>query len=336
MNSMSYLDVHRKFSEEIDMEVAAALSQLGTSSRTTRNAVAALLRHRQLKHPLTVLPLLVHAAETGNPRPALPLSAIHLLWWTSACYMDDLADGHSTEIPGELSENEALLSSVVTGNTLPIQIIQSQRIPESVRGALTTELANSWTIAADGQMEDMRGDIGSATRKSVVETYRGKSGAPFGMITAMAAILSGAPDERIALWREFGYVFGILWQLFNDQEDILSGRNEDLLNGTVTYLLACAAEDAPLPARAHILSLCAAAGGSRAARAELAEILRGPALLRRYREDIDGFRDEAHRILCRLGGDATHLPVLRHLVDHAAQMLLQAELVPVGAASGTY
>ncbi|MFJ1602268.1 hypothetical protein ACIOHS_02655 [Streptomyces sp. NPDC088253] len=29
--------------------------------------------------------------------------------------------------------------------------------------------------------------------------------------------------------RDFGDVFGILWQMFNDQEDMLSGRNEKLL-----------------------------------------------------------------------------------------------------------
>ncbi|GHI83899.1 polyprenyl synthetase family protein [Streptomyces xanthophaeus] len=336
MNSTSYLDLHRQLSEEIETEVAAALAGMDASSRATGNAVAALLRHRQLRHPLSVLPLLVHAVETGNPRPALPLSAVHLLWWTSACYLDDLADGHGVDLSCALSGNEALLASVVAGNILPLQIIQSERIPEAVRGALTAEFANCGVMAADGQIADMRGAVVRATRESVVATYRGKSGAPFGMITAMAAILSGATGERIALWREFGYVFGILWQLFNDQEDILSGRNEDLLNGTVTYLLACAAEDAPPVSRAHILGLCAAAGGSRPARSALAEILRGPALLRRYAEDLDAFRDEAHRLLRQLGGDEGYLPVLRRLVDHSAQMLLEADRVPAGAAPGGF
>lgn len=328
MNSMSYLDVHRKLSEEIDEAMAAALAPLRASAPTTGEAVATLLRHRHLKHPLSVLPLLVHAAETGDPRPALPLSAVHVLWWTSACYLDDLADGHGRELSGALGADEALLASVVTGNVLPIQLIQAQRIPEAVRGALIAEVVNGSIIGTDGQLDDIRGGIGRATRKSVVEVYRGKSGAPFGMITAMAAILSGASRERIAEWREFGYVFGILWQIFNDQEDILSGRNEDLLNGTVTYLLACAAEDASPPARTQLLALCAAAGSSAGARSRLSGLLHGPDLLRRYGEDIDGFRDEAHHLLDTLGGDATYLPVLHQLVDHSARMLLEAALVP--------
>lgn len=326
MNSMSYLDLHREVSQDIDAEIDTALERLGPLGATTRNSVAKLLEHRKLRHPLSVLPLLTHAIETGNPKPAIPLSAVHLLWWTSACYLDDLADANGASISGELTENEALLASVITGNSLPIQILLSQDLPESARGALITEILNGWIIGVDGQIDDMRGDICGASRKSVVETYRGKSGAPFGMITAMAAIFSGTTAEKVELWREFGYIFGILWQIFNDQEDILSGRNEDLLNGTVTYLLASVVEDASPDSRQHILGLCAAAERSHQARTELAGLLRTPTALDRYRAEIDAFRAEGHRILDELGGDETYLPVLRHLVDHASQMLLEADL----------
>ncbi|KOU11819.1 MULTISPECIES: polyprenyl synthetase family protein [Streptomyces] len=326
---MSYLDLHRKVAQDIDAEIETALNRLGPIATTTKNSVAKLLEQRKLRHPLSVLPLLAHAIETGNPGPAVPLSAVHLLWWTSACYLDDLADANGASICGELTEDEALLASVITGNALPIQIILAQDLPEAAHGALITEILNGWIIGVDGQIDDMRGDIGSASRKSVVETYRGKSGAPFGMITAMAAIFSGTTDDKIELWREFGYVFGILWQIFNDQEDILSGRDEDLLNGTVTYLLASVLEDASPLSREHILSLCAAASRSHQARTELAAILRTPLALDRYRAEIDAFRAEAYRILDELGGDQAYQPVLRNLVDHASQMLLEAELRPV-------
>ncbi|MFF4443722.1 polyprenyl synthetase family protein [Streptomyces sp. NPDC001502] len=323
---MSYLDLHREVSQDIDAEIDTALERLGPAAGTTRNSVAKLLEHRKLRHPLSVLPLLTHAMETGNPRPAIPLSAVHLLWWTSACYLDDLTDANGASIPGELSENEALLTSVITGNSLPIQILLAQDLPESARGALITEIVNGWIISVDGQIDDMRRDIFSASRKSVADTYRRKSGAPFGMITAMAAIFSGTTTEKVELWREFGYVFGILWQMFNDQEDILSGRNEDLLNGTVTYLLASVIEDASPDSRARILGLRAAAGRSQQARAELEGLLRTPAALDRYRAEIDAFRAEGYRILDELGGDETYSPMLRHLVDHASQMLLEADL----------
>ncbi|MFP3986119.1 polyprenyl synthetase family protein [Streptomyces sp. E11-3] len=324
MNSLSYVELHEQVAPDIEAEIAAALERLGPPSSTLRNAVTRLLEHRKLKHPLSVLPMLVHAVETGTTKPAVPLAAVHVLWWTSACYLDDLADGHGAIAAGGLDENEALLASVITGNTLPLHTIASPRVPASAHGALIAEVMTGWNGAAEGQLADMRGDIGSATRRSVITAYRMKSGGPFGMITAMAAVLSGAPSERIDQWREFGCVFGILWQLFNDQEDILSGRDEDQLNGTVTYLLASAVEDASPASRERILSLHSASKTSHEARAELASLLLAPAVLARYREDITAYRDDAHCLLDKLGGDQDHVPALRQLVDQAAQMLLEA------------
>lgn len=214
--------------------------------------------------------MMVHAIETGNPGPAAPLAAVHVLWWTSACYLDDLADGHGTTASDSMSQDEALLASVLSGTVLPIRIIRSLPVPPAVQVALTAEVATGWAVGTEGQLTDIGADADRATCNSVIETYRGKSGGPYSMVTAMAAILSGASDERVELWREFGYIFGILWQLFNDQEDILTGRNEDLRNGTVTYLLTCALDDAPTPgAREDILGRSAAArdcGRARGAR----------------------------------------------------------------------
>ncbi|WP_329012720.1 polyprenyl synthetase family protein [Streptomyces sp. NBC_00690] len=323
MSSLSYLELHRQVSPSIEAEIDSALDRLGPSSSAVKSAITKLLHHQKLRHPLSVLPLLVHAIETGTPRPAIPLSAVHVLWWTSACYLDDLADGNGGTKVEDLGENEALLASLITGHMLPVQVIQSQEVPDSVRGALTAEITNGWIVAVEGQLDDMRGDVGGATRKSVITAYRGKSGAPFGMITAMAAILSGAERNEIERWREFGYVFGILWQMFNDQDDILSGRNEDLLNGTVTYLLACAMEGATPESRAEILALHTVAQESVRARSELTDLLLAPAVLRRYRQDINGYRDEAYRIVNDMGGDPHYVPVLRQLVDLSAQMLLQ-------------
>jgi heptaprenyl diphosphate synthase len=322
MNTLTYADLHRQVSSDIDAEIAAALEGLGPSSAAVRRSISGLLGHQQMKYPLSVLPLLVHAAETGAPGPAVPLSAVHVLWWTSACYLDDLTDGHGTHTPDGLGTDEALLASVLSGQALPIRVVQAQSVPDAVRNALTGEIVNCWIDAVEGQLRDLRGDMENASRDAVVAAYRGKSGAPFGMITAMAAILAGAGTERTELWREFGDVFGILWQLFNDQEDLLSGRDEDLLNGTVTYLLACALEETPPGSRARVAELGVAARSSEPARAELRARLLAPAVLRRFEKDLAAFRDDAYRVLDELGGDETYLPALRQLVDQAAGMYL--------------
>ncbi|MFD7834923.1 polyprenyl synthetase family protein [Streptomyces sp. NPDC059761] len=331
VNCITYVDLHRSVAPDIQAELEAAVSSLtpASGSGAARNAVGKLLRHQKMRHPLSVLPMMVHAIETGNPGPAAPLAAVHVLWWTSACYLDDLADGHGTTASDSMSQDEALLASVLSGTVLPIRIIRSLPVPPAVQVALTAEVATGWAVGTEGQLTDIGADADRATRNSVIETYRGKSGGPYSMVTAMAAILSGASDERVELWREFGYIFGILWQLFNDQEDILTGRNEDLRNGTVTYLLTCALDGAPTPgAREGILGHSAAARDCGRARAELGRILLAPDVLDRYAADLDAFRGEAHRLLTALGGDERHLPVMRHLVDHAARMLLRARLVP--------
>ncbi|MFB8134929.1 hypothetical protein [Streptomyces mirabilis] len=142
----------------------------------------------------------------------------------------------------------------------------------------------------------------------------------------MAAELAGAEKARVELWRDFGDVFGILWQMSNDQEDILSGRNEDLLNGTVTYLLACALDTSGSRSTARILRLQADARTSRDARAELIDTLLAPVVLGRCEDDINEFRGEAHRIPDELGGDETYLSVIRNLVDESSRMLLRADL----------
>ncbi|MER6612660.1 polyprenyl synthetase family protein [Streptomyces xantholiticus] len=323
MEPMSYLDLHQKFAADIDAETENTLERLGPAAGELQNAVAGLLRHQKFKYPLSVLPLLVHGAETGASGPAVPLAVVHDLWWTSACYLDDVADGNSSIVAsGAMSADAALLASVVTGHVLPIHVLRSLPVPEPIRGALTDEALACAAAAAEGQLVDLRGDAVGAAPESVLDAYRGKSSAPFGMITAMAAILAEADTDRTGLWRDFGSVFGVLWQLFNDQEDMLSGRNEDLLNGTVTYLLACALDGgSPAPAE-RILALHADARESTAARCELAGLLRAPANLDRYGRELAAFRDEAHRVLTELDGDTEYVPVLRQLVDRSSRLLL--------------
>ncbi|WP_256258203.1 polyprenyl synthetase family protein [Streptomyces mirabilis] len=326
VRSMSYLDLHRRFSVDIDAEMEATLERLSPQAGAVRAAVAELVRNREFTYPLSVLPLIVHAVETGAPEPAVPLAVVHELWWISACHLDDLADGQSAHLAGDLGGAEALLAALVSGTPLPLLVVQSQAVPESVRGALAAEIVKCGIVAAEGQLTDLRGDVATATRDSVVTAYRGKSGAPFSMVTAMAAELAGVGKERVELWRDFGDVFGILWQMFNDQEDILSGRNEDLLNGTVTYLLACALDTSASRSTERILRLHADARNSRDARAELIDTLLTPVVLGRYEDDIYEFRGEAHRILDELGGDEPYLSVMRNLVDESSRMLLRAGL----------
>ncbi|MFE1290002.1 polyprenyl synthetase family protein [Streptomyces sp. NPDC058751] len=324
------MDLHREMAADIEAERNRALDMLGPSAGSVRAAVAELLAHRTFAYPHSVLPMIVHAVETGAPGPAVPLAVVHELWWTSACYLDDLADGQVVFAAGALGESEALLATVIGGIPLPLLVVQSPRIPRKARGPLSAEVVRCWIGAVEGQLRDLRADVGAATRDAVVAAYLGKSGAPYSMVTAMAARLAGCSEEKVELWREFGNVFGVLWQLFNDQQDILTGRNEDLANGTVTYLLACAVENADHGSAGHILELHAAARSSPAAEAALTDVLLAPEVLRLFEDGIGAFRDRAHRLLRELGGDTAHSAVLHDFVDRASPMLLRT--APVAGA----
>ncbi|MER7760288.1 polyprenyl synthetase family protein [Streptomyces sp. NPDC097619] len=343
---LTYRELHHALGPAVQAELTALLDGLGPDAPGVRLAAAALLRARTFGHPLETLPLLVHGVETGDPEPAVPLAAVHLLWWTSACHFDDLADagaaptgtapGREAGAPGP---EAALLAAVLCGTVLPLRILQSSPLDPAVREALSAELVRGAVSGAEGQLADLHPDPAGAERGTVLATYRGKSGGPFGMITAMAARLAGADAPRTALWREFGEVFGLLWQLFNDQQDLLTGRNEDLANGTVTYLLAGALEDAATPVRQRLLTLAAAARtpalatpaavrAACAARAELAAHLQHAAVLDRFHADLRALRAHADRVLTRLGGDEDHLPALRALTALASAPLLRPATVP--------
>lgn len=358
MSTLAYVALHDRMADAIDAELTAAIEGLGTDTKSVRDAVDTLVGHQRMKYPLSVLPLLVHGAETGAPEPALPLTAVHLLWWTSACYLDDLADARGAGAPEGSAANEALLASVIGGQSLVFRLLGAQPVSDEVRLALTAEVADGWIGAVDGQLKDLRGGAENATRASVRAVYSAKSGAPFGMITAMAALLadreghgdsgglggsggawgtggaegsggargaggSGRKGERVARWRAFGDVFGILWQLFNDQEDILSGRDEDLRNGTVTYLLACALDEADPAGRRRLLDLGTAARNSEEARRDLKDALLAPTVLGRFRKDLDELRDEAHRLLREADGHPEYTDALHELVDQAAGLHLR-------------
>ncbi|MEW2168303.1 polyprenyl synthetase family protein [Streptomyces sp. NPDC007084] len=327
----SYMDLRREMAADIRAEREAALDLLGGPAASVRAVVAELLENRTFAYPLGVLPLMVHAAETGEPGPALPLAVVSDLWWTSACYLDDLADGQAASAAGNLDESEALLATLIGGTMLPLLVVGSPRVPEAARAPLSAEVVRCWVSGTEGQLRDLRADIRDATRDAVVAAYLGKSGAPFSMVTAMAARLAGRGDERVELWREFGNVFGILWQLFNDQQDILTGRNEDLANGTVTYLLACALENTAPDARDAALRLHTEARHSAEAREAFTAVLLAPDVLRQYEEDIFRFRDRAHGLLDKLGGDPAHLVLLHDLVDQASPMLLHPREAVAGA-----
>ncbi|TDD81248.1 hypothetical protein E1293_18980 [Actinomadura darangshiensis] len=263
---------------------------------------------------MITLPLLVHGAETGEPAAAAPVAVVHLLWWASARYLDDLADA-AAPAPGGAAAGKKVLTALAVGAHLPARLVTGLPATGAVRAALAGELSRCWLDAVDGQLRDLTERAPAATRESVLRSYEGKTGAPYAMAAAAAACLAGADGHRVAGWRAYGRALGVLRQLVNDQRDIASGRHEDLANGTATYLLVHLLTVLPAARRREALALHAAARHSASARAELTAWMLDDEVIESYAASVAPLIGRAHGLLDLLGGDPGCVRELHGLVD---------------------
>ncbi|MEV0560558.1 class 1 isoprenoid biosynthesis enzyme [Dactylosporangium sp. NPDC050588] len=260
------------------------------------------------------LPLLVHAAESGDPGGGRPAAVVHVLWWAAARYLDDLADGGPFD-PARC--NADILAALGVGSHLPARLLREARVPDATKVAAQAELSRGWLDGISGQLLDLAARPATATTASVLASYEGKTGAPYAMATAAAACLAGADPGRVDRWRDVGRRFGVLRQLTNDQRDLVTGRDEDLRNGAATFLVMLLLDGVPAAQRPGLLALHAAAATSADARAEFKALLTGPEHLRAYHGRVDAMVAEVHGALHALGGTPPYTSALHTLVDDA-------------------
>ncbi|GAA3195007.1 polyprenyl synthetase family protein [Dactylosporangium siamense] len=260
------------------------------------------------------LPLLVHAAETGDPAGGRPAAVVHLLWWAAARYLDDLADGGPYD-PARC--NADILAALGVGSHLPVRLVREAGVPDTTKVAALSEVSRGWLDGISGQLLDYTARPAEATVGTVLASYEGKTGAPYAMATALAACLAGADPARVERWRDVGRRFGVLRQLTNDQRDLVTGRDEDLRNGAATFLVMLLLDGVPAGQRSALLALHASAATSAAARAEFKGRLTAPEHLHGYHERVDGMLAEVHRSLDTLGGAEPFAEALHDLIDDA-------------------
>lgn len=248
---------------------------------------------------------------------------IHLLWWAAARYLDDLVDAH---VPPDAQQpqatnaetNKRILTAIGVGSHQTTRVIS--RIPASdpVRARLTDEVSRCWLDAISGQLSDLSEHPLSATPASIELSYRGKTGAPYAMATTTAACLAEADPIRVAAWHQFGQTFGLLRQFVNDQRDLATGRNEDLRNGTATYLLAVFLRSLSATQFSQATDLLTAARTSDDATAELSTWMRRDELIERYADAMTPAFRSAHDQLDALGGEPPYVAGLHDLIDETA------------------
>ncbi|MGN9809972.1 class 1 isoprenoid biosynthesis enzyme [Micromonospora sp. BQ11] len=318
---------------DVHAELGALTRRLATSSAAVDLAMAEFIERvigrlvaggSPALDGIARLPLLVAGAESGEPGRGGTASIIHLLWWAAARYLDDLADAapdrSAAPATDGTTDDAGILTAMATGTQLPARLIDAAPVDDAVRVRMINELTRCWLDGINGQLLDYANHPATTTIDVVLRSYAGKTGAPYGMAAALGALLAGADDHRVDQWRRVGSRLGVLRQLANDRRDLTTGRDEDLRNGTATYLLAHLLDPLPDQQRRELLALHAAAAGSDLRRADFKRHLLAPAVLVGYAGEVDRIAHLILQDIDGLGGGQPYAADLHHLVDQAVTL----------------
>jgi geranylgeranyl diphosphate synthase, type I len=189
--------------------------------------------------PAIQLPLLVHAAITGDQRPALPLAGACTLLYLGADLFDNLIDHELSPSWHTRDPAEANLAAATLLAALPqlsVARLREQGTPPARLWALTHLFAETLLTMSAGEHEDMlvakRENVGLKMCRTTAER---KSGSEFALFTRAGAILATEDPSVIEKYAVFGLCLGTASQICSDIGDIWGeGISRDLLNGKRT------------------------------------------------------------------------------------------------------
>ncbi|GAA1716952.1 polyprenyl synthetase family protein [Fodinicola feengrottensis] len=305
----------------IDLEIDSAVDRLDDSLGLTKKVLHQFLEVRRTKQVMRAVPLLIFGALTGDLRPAVPIAAVNILWYTAGRLIDNTTDGAVEEASAGLDVAEAMMAAILCLHSVPAEIIARLDLPASTLSLLAADLSYGSTSGVEGQLREFRATPETVRPVEVLRCYRRKTGGGYAMAGAMAARLAGADQPVAERWRDFGFTFGSLRQLRNDQEDLATGREEDLRNQVLTFLFASVLTRSTGLDRGRLLALRAQAPLSAQARGQLRELLLTTENVCLYVQEIEKVRARAHGLLDSFGDRAPWLARLRDFVDVSARPL---------------
>lgn len=275
---------------------------------------------------IVMLPVLVFGAETAAPMRATPVALIHTLWWAAARYLDDMIDSPQLARSDPAEFNRGVMTAIAVGNYLPLSVFGDLAVSDALRVRLITEYGNGCIDALSGQLTDLVLKAETATVDDVLRNYEVKTGAAYGMSAALAAHLAERDADRVDAWRSFGRALGVLRQLVNDQRDLVTDRDEDLHNGTATYLLVHLLGSVSNARRAELIDLHQQARTSAEARTELKRAMLAADIISGYADSIQPIVRGARDALASLGGDPQCVTGLSALIDDTISHYPQFQL----------
>lgn len=299
-----------QWNERVTAELQAAVDTIcGPGSQLSGPIMALVNREPCQAHRL--FSLMVHAALTGDPEPALPVCLVSRLWWAGVDALDDLVDGHAGR-DQDLSPQQIMITA-----TACIALAQAVPgpVPGQVRRDWEREIACANVAAAQGQLAEQLAETDDPSWARAMASYRDKNGAAYARDAVMAARLATGDPAALRGWRAFGSVFGVLRQLRNDREVPSPAEDEDLANGVFTLELAHALENAAADRRASLQALRAQGRHDTAARSGLRRALAEPDLAQPYSAKIQTMGIRARLLLDELAAPSPHRDLLHQWVS---------------------
>jgi heptaprenyl diphosphate synthase len=189
--------------------------------------------------PAVQLPLLVHAAITGDEGPALPVAGACTLLYLGADLFDNLIDDELPPSWHARGPAEASLAATTLLAALPqlaLARLAEPGTPPVRLWGLTHLFAETLLTMSAGEHEDLlftdRDDVGAQVCRAMVER---KSGSEFALFARAGALLATEDPAVVEEYTAFGLCFGTARQICTDAWDIWKGENSpDLLNGRRT------------------------------------------------------------------------------------------------------
>ena len=263
----------------------------------------------------THLPLLVHAAITGDDLPALPLATACTLLWAGAELYDNLTDGDLTGpwqqgLPFEVTLTAMSLISVVPA------IIAGLNVPDDRRAGMLSDLAPVLLQMFDGQWRDLTFTGSREPDPSAVETsVVGKNGRPMSFFAGSAAHLAGVRRETQTAYVSYGLALGVVSQLQSDHWELFfSERKRDLEHGTRTLQIALYLQSLSAPARGEFVALLERARTQTEARSAVCARLRRLDVLRPWMDVVVRYARDAEEALDAADAADPAAAILRRLI----------------------
>jgi len=276
---MEVVDILKKYSSDIDVEIQKSLSTVDPEElkKSTQHLIKA--GGKKIRPSMVVLSAV---AVGGAPKEALKTAAAVELIHTFSLIHDDIMDEDDMR-RGEPSVHvlwgEPM--AILAGDTLfskafetvletPINNVSYERVV----GALKT-VVDSCIKICEGQASDMcfEGNFDVSEEAYMNMIYK-KTGALIAASTKSGAIIGGGTPEQVEILAEYGRLVGLAFQIQDDYLDVVSDEEDlgkpvgsDIVEGKMTLMVVNALSKASAEDKKELISILEAEDDTNVARA---------------------------------------------------------------------